>query len=152
MLDIMSQTPLWIWWLILAILLLVFEIFLPSLLLIWFAIGAAVALGVALIPSAGLGIQLAVFGLASLVGLLIARPYIKARNDAGEEGRELNDFTANLVGASGILTQAIEGGKGRARIGDTTWTVTGPDLPVKTRIRVTSVDGIRLGVKADDAF
>ena len=152
MTDLFVQTPSWIWWLILAILLVIFEIFLPSFVLIWFALGALAALGVALIPDVPMGVQIATFGVASVAGLFLLRPYLKARNDLGEDGRELNNFEANLVGASGVLTEAIEGGKGRARIGDATWTVTGPDLPANARIRVTSVDGIRLGVKADDAY
>ena len=150
--DLFIQTPLWIWWLILAILLVIFEIFVPSFVLIWFALGALAALGVALIPGISLSIQVAAFALASVAGLFLLRPYLRARNDLGEDGRELNNFEVNLVGASGVLTDAIIGGKGRARVGDSTWTVTGPDLPVKTRIRVTSVDGIKLEVKADDAY
>ncbi len=152
MLDTFAQTPLWIWWLVLAILLVIVEIFAPSFVLIWFAVGALAALIAALIPGIDLPLQLVVFGLASLAGLFLLRPYVKARNDLGEDGRELNNFEVNLVGSSGVLVEPIEGGKGRARIGDSTWTVTGPDLPNKTRIRVTSVDGIRLGVKADDAY
>ena len=150
--DIFAQTPLWVWWLVLAILLVIVEIFVPSFVLIWFALGSLAALIAALIPGIELPVQLAVFGLASLAGLLLLRPYLKARNDLDEDGRELNNFEINLVGASGVLVAPIEGGKGRARIGDTTWTVTGTDLPKKTRIRVTSVDGITLGVKADDAY
>lgn len=152
MLDTFAQTPLWIWWLVLGILLVIVEIFAPSFVLIWFAVGALAALIAALIPGIDLPIQLVVFGLASLAGLFLLRPYVKARNDLGEDGRELNNFETNLVGSSGVLVEPIEGGKGRARIGDSTWTVTGPDLPKKTRIRVTSVDGIQLGVKADDAY
>lgn len=152
MTEIFSQTPAWIWWLILSVLLVIFEIFAPSFVLIWFALGALAALLAALVPGLNFAVELAVFGLASLAGLFLLRPYVRARSDQREDGRELNNFEANLVGASGVVTEAIEGGKGRARIGDSTWTVEGPDLPIKTRIRVTSVDGIKLGVKADDAY
>ena len=150
--KIFSQTPLWIWWLVFSVLLVIVEIFVPTFVLIWFALGALGAMAAALIPGVTFPIQLAVFSLTSLGGLLLLRPYLRARGTLDEDGRELNNFEVNLVGASGVLTQAIEGGKGRARIGDSTWTVTGPDLPVKARIRVTSVDGIKLGVKADDAY
>ena len=152
MTEIFSQTPAWIWWLILSVLLVIFEIFVPSFVLIWFAMGAIAAMIAALIPGLPFAVELAVFGVASLAGLFFLRPYLGARNDTREDGRELNNFEVNLVGSSGVLTEAIEGGKGRARIGDSTWTVEGPDLPVKARIRVTSVDGIKLGVKADDAY
>ena len=147
----MFETP-WLWWLLLAVLLVIAEIFAPSAILIWFALGALAAMVAALIPGLDLPWQLAAFALASLAGLLVLRPYLKARSSDVEDGREVNDFSANLVGSSGVIVDAIEGGKGRARIGDTTWSVTGPDLPVKARIRVTSVDGTRLGVRADDAY
>lgn len=148
----MFETP-WIWWLLLAVVLLIIEIFAPSAILMWFALGALVAMVAALIPGLdSLAVQLAVFAAASLAGLFILRPYVKARSADAGDGREVNDFAEHLVGASGVIVDAIEGGKGRARIGDTTWTVTGPDLPKKARIRVTSVEGTRLGVKADDAY
>ena len=152
MTEIFSQTPLWSWWLILGILLVIFDIFISSLILIWFAFGALCAMIFALIPNVTFPFQLTCFGIASLVGLFLLRPYIKASNDVTQDKRELNNFKVNLVGSSGILTEAIEGGRGRARIGDSTWTVTGPELPAKTRIRVTSVDGIKLGVKADSVY
>ena len=121
--------------------------FYPSTLLIWFALGAVLAMGTALIPGLELNVQLIVFALGSLGRLALLRPYILAKRDADEENREVNEFDQALIGIMGVLVEPIVGGKGRARIGDTTWIVTGPDLPKKTRIRVTSVDGIRLGVK-----
>lgn len=143
---------LWIWWLLLAVLLVILEIFVPSAILIWFAVGALAAMVTALIPGLDLPWQLGVFSIASLAGLFIFRPYVKARLGDAEDGREINDFSTNLVGSSGVIVEAIEDGKGRARVGETIWTVTGPDLPVKARIRVVSVDSTRLGVKADDAY
>jgi len=154
MTELFQQTPSWIWWLVLSILLLILEIFVPTFVLVWFALGALLAVIVALIPGLGdqIAVQAAFFGLGSLAGLALLRPYLRSRTDTGADARELNDAETNMLGATGVLTQAIEGGQGRARVGDTTWTVTGPDLPVKTRIRVTSVEGIKLGVKADDAY
>ena len=125
----------WIWWLLIAVFMAILEIFIPSTLLIWFALGAVLAMGTALIPGLELSVQLIVFALGSLSGLAPLRPYILARRDAGEDNREVNEFDQTLVGSSGVLVDPIVGGKGRARIGDTTWTVTGPDLPQKTHPR-----------------
>ncbi|MGB0717868.1 MAG: NfeD family protein [Alphaproteobacteria bacterium] len=147
-----AQTPIWIGWLLLSILLLIIEIFIPSFVLIWFAIGAAAALVASLFPGLDLGFQIAIFGVASVAGLFGLRPFLKARNSDAEDNRELNNFSVNVVGAPGVLTEAITSGQGRARVGDSTWTVTGPDLPVKTRIRVVSVEGVTLNVKADDPY
>ena len=142
----------WMWWLLLAALLAILEIFVPGTVLIWFALGALLAMVAAFVPGLDLTVQLLIFAAGSLAGLALLRPHIMAKRDADEDNREVNEFEQHLIGSSGVLVEPIVGGKGRARVGDTTWTVTGPDLPKKTRIRVTSVDGIRLGVKADSAY
>ena len=149
--TILLDTPVWTWWLVLSIFLIILEIFAPSFVLIWFAIGAGVALLGALIPGVGFGVQIGLFILASVAGLLLLRPLLRSRSNAAEDDRELNRFDTNLVGSPGTLTQAIQGGQGRARVGDSTWTVTGPDLPIQTPIRVISVHGIMLEVRPDDS-
>ena len=115
----------WIWWLLIAAFLAILEIFVPSTLLIWFALGAVLAMVTSLIPGLDLTVQLLVFAAGSLAGLVLLRPYIMAKRDTDEDHREVNEFEQNLVGTGGVLVEPIEGGKGRARIGDTTWTVTG---------------------------
>jgi hypothetical protein len=37
-------------------------------------------------------------------------------------------------------------GRGRLKVGDTVWLIEGPDLPVGTRVQVTSVDNTLLRV------
>ena len=149
--EIFTHTPLWIGWLVFAIALVILEIFVPSFVLIWFAIGALVALVGALIPGLGLGVQIGLFALASVAGVFLLRPYLRAGSNALEDDRELNRFEANLVGSPGVVTEAIKGGQGRARVRDSTWTVVGADMPAKTRIRVASVKGIVLEVKPETA-
>ena len=47
------------------------------------------------------------------------------------------------------LDQAIVGGRGRVRIGDSSWIAEGPDLPAGTRVRVVAVEGVVLKVQAE---
>ena len=53
----------------------------------------------------------------------------------------LNERATRLVGQSYILGEPIVGGNGRIRVGDTTWRLTGPDLPSGTRVRIVGHDG-----------
>jgi membrane protein implicated in regulation of membrane protease activity len=47
-----------------------------------------------------------------------------------------------------MLLEPISGGYGRARVGDSVWKVSGPELPAGTRVRVTGADGTVLTVEA----
>ena len=51
---------------------------------------------------------------------------------------DLNRRAAQLVGRVLIVEEAIEGGRGKVRVGDTLWPVEGPDAPVGAEVRVTA--------------
>ena len=50
----------------------------------------------------------------------------------------LNRPAAQLVGRVLIVAEAIEGGRGKVRVGDTLWPVEGPDAPAGAEVRVTA--------------
>jgi inner membrane protein len=50
-----------------------------------------------------------------------------------------------LVGRTLILAEAIEGGRGRVRVGDTLWQV--PDLPCGAELRVAAAKATLLQVE-----
>jgi inner membrane protein len=49
---------------------------------------------------------------------------------------DLNQPAAQLIGRVVVLAEAIEGGRGRVRVGDTLWQAEGPDLPLGTQVKV----------------
>lgn len=49
---------------------------------------------------------------------------------------ELNRRTAQLIGRVLIVEEAIEGGRGKVRAGDTLWAAEGPDTPAGVGVRV----------------
>jgi membrane protein implicated in regulation of membrane protease activity len=51
---------------------------------------------------------------------------------------ELNRRAVQLVGRVLIVEEAIEGGRGKVRVGDTLWPAEGPDTPVGAEVRVTA--------------
>jgi inner membrane protein len=59
----------------------------------------------------------------------------------------LNRPAAQLVGRVLILAEAIEGGRGKVRVGDTLWPAEGPDAPEGAEVRVTAANGTVLVVE-----
>jgi len=59
----------------------------------------------------------------------------------------LNRPAAQLVGRVLIVAEAIEGGRGKVRVGDTLWPVEGPDAPAGAEVRVTVAKGTVLVVE-----
>ena len=49
-----------------------------------------------------------------------------------------------------MLHEAIVGGRGKIKAGDSLWLVIGPDLPVGTPIKVVGQDGVLLKVQQAD--
>ena len=75
-------------------------------------------------------------------------PAAIARDSKRSEQPLLNERAARLIGQSFVLAEPIVDGKGRIRVDDTNWRITGPDLPSGTRVRVTGNDGAVLSVGA----
>ena len=53
----------------------------------------------------------------------------------------------SLVGKTIVLDAPILQGRGRVKVGDGSWTVTGPDMVAGSRVRVTAVSGTELAVE-----
>ena len=53
----------------------------------------------------------------------------------------------SLVGKTIVLDTPILGGQGRVKLGDGSWTVTGPDMVAGSRVRVAAVSGTELRVE-----
>jgi inner membrane protein len=52
---------------------------------------------------------------------------------------DLNRRAEQLIGRVLLLEEAIEGGRGKVRVGDTLWLAEGAELPAGTRVKVTAV-------------
>ncbi|MCM8731371.1 NfeD family protein [Hephaestia sp. GCM10023244] len=138
-------------WLILAVGLGIAELMVPGVFLIFLAIAAAIT-GVATLVLADLSpvAQFASFGIWAAVAVLIGKRWYR---DYPVESSDplLNDRVARLIGEIVVVTDAIENGAGRVRVGDGSWPAHGPDTAVGRRVRVTGVDGSALLTEpADD--
>ncbi|PYE41704.1 hypothetical protein DFI02_10937 [Rhizobium sp. PP-F2F-G20b] len=139
----------WAWW-VLGLVLLAAEIFVPGVFLVWIGMAAIVTGALALIfwnlDFFGWHVQLPLFAILSVVSVLVGRRLL-ARFDQDSDAPLLNQRGRSLIGRTAILEEPIAEGRGRVRLGDTTWPVSGPDLPTGARVRVLSADGQRLLVE-----
>ncbi len=135
-------------WLLLGGALIVIEAIAPGFVALWLGIAALLTGGVAwLVPALGWQAQILVFaGLAvmAVVGWLAWHRHYPQRTDRPS----LNRRGDALVGERLELVEPIRNGRGRARAGDSSWVVRGPDLPAGTVVRVTAAEGSLLVVEA----
>ena len=139
------QTLTWWHWMVLAVLLAAVETLVPGAVIIWFAASAAVIGLVMVLFDIPWQYQLIGFGLLGMAALLAYRAYCK-KNLGTFEQPNLNQRGLQYVGSELVLSEAIEQGSGKARLGDGYWKVSGPELPAGARVRVTGVNGTILTV------
>lgn len=137
-------------WVIAALLLGGAELVVPGVFLVFLAFAAAVV-GVFLLlfPDLPLWGQLLGFAAWSAIAVLVGRRwYSESRPESSDP--LLNDRVARLLGEVVIVTQAIDGGHGRVRVGDSEWIAIGRDAPAGTRVRVTGARDTALTVEPVD--
>jgi membrane protein implicated in regulation of membrane protease activity len=132
-------------WLALGMGLLVFELLAPGVFFLWLAIAAgATGLVVLVLPDLSWQGQLMLFGLLSIVSVVAG---YRLRGRAGPTDHPtLNRRGEQYVGRHFTLEGPIVNGQGKLKVDDTTWKVTGPDLPGGTTVVVVGVDGTQLRV------
>jgi inner membrane protein len=136
----------WYWW-VLAAILFIFEMLLPGVVFLFLAIGAAVAgFGLLVIGDLSLEMQLALFAVFTVGSAIGLRPTLRRLQSHSTEPN-LNARGQALVGKIFVLDQPILAGRGRVKLGDGSWIVTGPDMVAGARVRVTAVDGTELKVE-----
>jgi len=136
----------WYWW-VAAAAFLVIEILLPGIFFLWLGVAAGIVGIVALvIPSMTWPYQIMIFAVLSVGAVLLARVYLKKRPVESDQPA-LNRRGEQYVGRVFTLSDPIENGRGRAKIGDSAWSVGGADFPAGTKVKVVGVDGIVLQVE-----
>lgn len=133
-------------WLGLVILFLIAEGATVSLVSLWFAAGAVVAMFAALL-GAGAWLQTGLFLVVSGALLLMLRPI--ARRYLVPKITPTN--VDSLVGSTGLVTEAIDNvtASGQVKLGAMEWTArstTGENIPQGTLIRVDRIEGVKVYV------
>lgn len=133
-------------WLIASFVLGIAEVLMPGAIFIWFAAAAVAVAVLALVaPELGWQIQVIVFALLAFGAIALWRRYRGRRPEASDQPT-LNQRGAQYIGQVCEVVDPIVDGVGRIRLGDTIWTVHGPDARAGARVRVVAVEGAVLKV------
>ncbi len=131
--------PSWWNWYLAGVVLLILEIVMPGMWVMWIGMGALVA-GLASHIAGGLPIpvQWIIFAVVSIISMFLGRRWFKARTENSKH--TLNNRMAGNIGRTVRLEEPIEHGRGKIRIDDTIWTVTGPPCQAGSMVRVVGVE------------
>lgn len=148
-LDALAANP-GVLWLAAAVLLGIGELVIPGVFLIFLAIAAAITgLATLVLTDLPTAAQLVSFAVWSGVTVAIGRRWYRDY-PVDSADPQLNDRAARLIGQTVIVTDAIVEGKGRVRVGDSTWPAEGPALPAGARAQVIgTVSSTLLVISAD---
>lgn len=136
--------PHW-WWLVLGLLLAIAEIVVPGVFLIWIGAAAIITGLLSLLLPLPAAAEFVIFAATSIGAVYLGRRYIKA-NPIETSDPLLNDRGARLIGRQVTVIEAISGGEGKVKVGDSVWLASGPDAAVGARVTVVGADGARLKV------
>ena len=130
-------------WIILAAMLGVAEMLTLTAALGLLALAALVAAGTAAL-GAGTPIQLVVFAVVAVAGLVLVRPLVR-RQLRPRLGRQHRFGVAALVGRQARVVQEVTGHAGRVRIGGEEWSARSYDetlvIPAGTTVDVIQIEG-----------
>jgi membrane protein implicated in regulation of membrane protease activity len=137
----------WHWW-ILAGILLIIEVAAPSFFFLWLSVAAGIT-GVALlaVPDLGWEYQVLLFSGLSIISLTLFKRYQHAHPVTTDQPA-LNRRGEQYIGRTFTLEEPISNRTGVIRVDDSTWRITGADLPTGTTVTVVGVDGVILKVEA----
>jgi membrane protein implicated in regulation of membrane protease activity len=137
----------WHWW-ILAGVLLIIEVAAPSFFFLWLSVAAGIT-GVALlaVPDLGWEYQILLFSGLSILSLTLFKHYQRTHPVTTDQPA-LNRRGEQYIGRTFTLEAPISNHSGVIRVDDSTWRITGADLPTGTTVTVVGADGVILKVEA----
>ncbi len=147
---IQSMGP-WNWW-ILAVILMTLEVLAPGTFFLWFGISAFVigSISLAMGPESAFWVwqtQVIGFLILSVVSAIFGRRFMSQHGTVKDpENTSLNQRGQQLIGRTVLVFEDIAQGQGRAKIGGTTWQITGPDMAKGSEVRIVGVKGGALQV------
>ncbi len=145
--EFLQQLNSWHWFSF-AMILIILEMLTPGAFFLWMGVGAGfIALLLVVAPDTTWEMQLLLFSVFSVASISFWRVYL-AKNPTETADPTLNKRANQYIGRLFTLEEPIVNERGRVRVDDSTWTVTGKDCPAQTKVRVVGVDGVMLKVEA----
>jgi membrane protein implicated in regulation of membrane protease activity len=136
-------------WFIAGGLLLVLEALAPGAFMAPLGLAALAVGGISLYVDWPWQVQFMAFAVLSVAGAPLSRRLV-TRIDAETDQPFLNRRAEALVGRTFTLKRPIINGFGTIDIDDTVWRIAGVDMPARSRVKVTGVDGTTLHVELVD--
>lgn len=133
-------------WALLGLVLLTAEMLLPGVFLLWFGLAALATAVLVFAVDPSLPLQIVNFAFLALIFAYSAKRFL-ADQPIESSDPLLNNKVGRLLGETGVVSLALEGGSGRVRLGDSEWQAEGPELPVGERVKVTGNRGTVLLVE-----
>jgi membrane protein implicated in regulation of membrane protease activity len=148
LIELYRQQPFWVW-LAVGAMILTAEVATGSGWLLWAAASAAAVGYVAMLaPDMGLGMEIILWSVLSVVSTFAAKRFLPSKADPGD----INDNVERLIGRTGQATSAFNGGYGRVAVEGCEWAAQlehGETLPEGAKIEVAALtDGARLLVRS----
>ena len=133
-----------LFWLVLFVILALFELATVNLVSIWFAIGAIITTFVSLATD-NIMIHLAVFTISSILLLLLTKPFVKKMKKREEVPTNLD----MVVGKTGVVTEKIEkDGIGEVKVLGKKWSAySDKEVEENSKVKVLSINGVKLKVE-----
>ena len=135
----------WIW-LVIGLALVLLEMLVPGVYLIWLAMAALAIAVLAFVSAPPLALQVIAWVSLSLIFAFSARRWLRDRPIVSSDPL-LNNRAGRLVGETALVTQAIDSGTGRVKVGDSEWTARGEDAEAGARVRIVGARGTELLVE-----
>ena len=146
MTELLANIDYW-HWLILGGVLLLVEVAAAGFFFLWLAIAAAITgLVLLLFPGLDWQYQLMLFSGLSVISIAAFRRYQRS-NPVTTDQPTLNRRGEQYIGRSFTLEQPIINNIGVIRVDDSTWRISGADLPAGATIKVVAADGVILKVE-----
>lgn len=134
-------------WAIMAVILIMVELFAPGVFMIWLGAAAAVvSIILALFPSITWEIQFVIFAVVSVASIYIWRLYA-GNNPTTTDQPNLNQRGEQYVNRIFTIEKPVVNGQGKIKVDDSTWKIEGEDCEPGTKVRVIGVDGVVLKVE-----
>lgn len=135
----------WIWFAV-GLILAGLEMVVPGVYLIWLAVAALITGLIVFVSAPPVIMQVVCFVFLALIAAFSAKRWLRDKPIVSSDPL-LNNRLGRLVGETARVTEAIEQGCGRVRVGDGEWLARGPDLPTGERVRIVGSDGSQLLVE-----
>ena len=126
-----------LFWLVLFVVLSLFELATINLVSIWFAIGAIV--------TDNIMIHLAVFTIISILLLLLTKPFVKKMKKTDVVPTNLD----RVIGKVGVVTETIEkNGIGEVKVLEKKWSAySDKEITENSKVKILSINGVKLKVE-----